>query len=64
MIVADLNDEILKELQMLRKLKMMELIEAGFPQTKLAEALGVSSRTIRRLMANPKKGKGDGQQEN
>lgn len=61
--MANLDDEILKELQMLRKLKMLELTESGFPQAKLADSLGVSPRTIRRLMANPKKGKDDGQQE-
>ncbi|APE28510.1 helix-turn-helix domain-containing protein [Aurantiacibacter gangjinensis] len=61
--MSNLDDEILKELQMLRKLKMMELTEAGFPQSKMAEALGVSARTVRRLMANPKKGKDNGQQE-
>lgn len=59
-MVTNLDEEILKELQMLRKLKMMELTEAGFPQTKMADALGVSARTIRRLMANPKKDKPDG----
>lgn len=58
--MASLDEDILKELQMLRKLKMMELTEAGFPQSKMADALGVSPRTIRRLMANPKKEKGDG----
>lgn len=58
--MASLDEEILKELQMLRKLKMMELTEAGFPQSKMADALGVSPRTIRRLMANPKKEKDDG----
>ena len=57
------DDEVLRELQMLRKLKMMELTEAGFPQAKMAAALGVSTRTMQRLMANPKKGKNDGQQE-
>jgi hypothetical protein len=59
--MASLDEDILKELQMLRKLKMMELTEAGFPQAKMADALGVSSRTIRRLIANPKKGKDNGQ---
>ena len=58
--MASLDEEILKELQMLRKLKMMELTEAGFPQSKMSDALGVSPRTIRRLIANPKKEKGDG----
>ncbi|GAB5349496.1 helix-turn-helix domain-containing protein [Alteriqipengyuania sp. 357] len=61
--MTQLDEDILKELQMLRKLKMMELTEAGFPQSKMADALGVSTRTIRRLMANPKQGKDNGQQE-
>lgn len=61
--MANLDEEILKELQMLRKLKMMELSEAGFPQAKMANALGVSSRTVGRLMAGAKKGKDVGQQE-
>ena len=53
--MANLDEQILKELQMLRKLKMMELTEAGLPQSKIANALGVSPRTIRRLMAGTKK---------
>lgn len=53
--MANLDEQILKELQMLRKLKMMELSEAGLPQSKMADALGVSPRTIRRLMAGSKK---------
>lgn len=57
--MASLDEDILKELQMLRKLKMMELAEAGYSQTKMADALGVSPRTIRRLMANPKKAASD-----
>lgn len=61
--MPDLSDQILKELQMLRKLKIMELTESGTPQTKIAEALGVSSRTVRRLMTSAKKGQDDGQQE-
>jgi predicted transcriptional regulator len=61
--MANLDEQFLKELQMLRKLKMMELSEAGYSQSRMAEALGVSQKTVSRLMANPKKGKGDGQQE-
>ncbi len=57
--MTQLDEQILKELQMLRKLKMMELTEAGFPQSKLADALGVSPRTIRRLMAGSKKAMAD-----
>lgn len=61
--MANLDEQILKELQMLRKLKMMELSEAGYSQSKMADALGVSQKTVSRLMANPKKGKNDGQTE-
>lgn len=57
--MANLDDQILKELQMLRKLKMMELSKAGFSQGQIAEALGVSQQTVSRLMANPKKKIGD-----
>jgi predicted transcriptional regulator len=53
--VANPDDEILKELQMLRKLKMMELSKAGFSQNQLADALGVTQSTVSRLMASPKK---------
>lgn len=60
--MANLDEQILKELQMLRKLKMLELSEAGYSQSKMGEALGVSQKTVSRLMASPKKGKGDGQQ--
>lgn len=61
--MANLDDQILKELQMLRKLKMLELSEAGYSQNKMANALGVSQNTVSRLMTTPKKGKGNGQQE-
>ncbi len=61
--MPDLSDQVLKELQMLRKLKIMELTKSGISQTKIADALGVSSRTVRRLMTTLKKGKDDGQQE-
>lgn len=58
--MANLDEQMLKEMQMLRKLKMMELSEAGYSQQKMADALGVSQKTVSRLMANPKKGKEDG----
>lgn len=57
--MSNLDDQILKELQMLRKLKMLELSKAGFSQNQLADALGVSQQTVSRLMANPKKKTGD-----
>jgi predicted transcriptional regulator len=42
-------EQILKELEMLRKLKIMELFEKGFSQAQLAQALGVSQPTISRM---------------
>ena len=49
--------QILKELEMLRKLKMIELFERGYSQAALAQALGVSQPTISRMMpkVTPKK---------
>jgi len=43
-------DEILKELGLLRKLKMIELLDKGYSQAQLAQALGVSQPTISRMM--------------
>ena len=43
-------DAILKELEMLRKLKMFELFREGYSQAELAQALGVSQPTISRMM--------------
>lgn len=40
---------ILKELEMLRKLKIAELLAAGFSQAQLAQVLGVSQPTISRM---------------
>ena len=40
---------------MLRKLKMIELLDAGYSQSKLAKALGVSQSTISRMMGTGKK---------
>ena len=57
--MANLDDQILRELQMLRKLKMMELSKAGYSQNQLADALGVSRQTVGRLMANPNKKAGE-----
>jgi predicted transcriptional regulator len=39
----------LKELEMLRKLKMIELFDKGYSQAQLAQALGVSQPTISRM---------------
>jgi predicted transcriptional regulator len=50
-------DAILKELEMLRKLKMVELLDKGYSQAQLAQVLGVSQPTISRMMPKitPKK---------
>lgn len=49
----DQAEQILKELEILRKLKIMELIEKGYSQADLANILGVSQPTISRMF--PKK---------
>jgi predicted transcriptional regulator len=48
---------ILKELEMLRKLKMLELFDRGYSQSQLAQLLGVSQPTISRMVpkVGPKK---------
>lgn len=48
----EVAEGILSELQMLRKLKMIELIDAGYSQARLASALGVSQPTISRMLKN------------
>jgi predicted transcriptional regulator len=56
-----MNDEqagaILKELEMLRKLKILELFDKGYSQAQLAQVLGVSQPTISRMVpkVSPKK---------
>lgn len=49
---------ILKELEMLRKLKLVELMDKGYSQGQLAQVLGVSQPTISRMVpkVSPKKG--------
>ncbi|WP_407176727.1 helix-turn-helix domain-containing protein [Bradyrhizobium sp. STM 3562] len=43
-------DQILNELEMLRKLKMLEMFEKGYSQGQLAQVLGVSQPTVSRMM--------------
>ena len=43
-------DTIIKELEMLRKLKIMELFDKGYSQAQLAQVLGVSQPTISRMV--------------
>jgi predicted transcriptional regulator len=45
-------EQILKELEMLRKLKILELFERGYSQAQLAQVLGVSQPTISRMVPN------------
>jgi predicted transcriptional regulator len=48
----DQAEQILKELEMLRKLKILELFEKGYSQAHLAQVLGVSQPTISRMVPN------------
>ncbi len=43
-------DQILKELEMMRKLKMIEMFDKGYSQAQLAQVLGVSQPTISRMV--------------
>lgn len=51
-------DIIIKELEMLRKLKIVELFDKGYSQAQLAQVLGVSQPTISRMVPkiSPRKG--------
>jgi predicted transcriptional regulator len=46
----DQANQIIKELEMLRKLHIFELFEKGYSQAQLAQALGVSQPTISRML--------------
>ena len=59
---SDVEKDILRELEMLRKLKLFELSKQGYSQSQLADALGVSQPTISRMLPranNKKKPTGD-----
>lgn len=47
--------KILAELEMIRKIKVIELTERGYSQAKIGSALGVSQATVSRMMAPAKK---------
>jgi len=47
--------KVLAELEMIRKIKMIELMERGFSQSKLGNALGISQATVSRMMAGKPK---------
>ena len=44
------TEQILKELEMIRKLKLAEMLEKGYSQPQLAQILGVSQPTISRMV--------------
>ena len=48
---------ILKELEILRKLKILELIDKGYSQSQLANILGVNQSTISRMLPKIEKKK-------
>ena len=50
--------KILAELEVIRKVKMIELMERGYSQSKLGSALGISQATVSRMMAAKKPTKG------
>ena len=52
--------KILSELEMLRKLKIVEMLSAGFSQSKSANAIGVSQSTISRMLPGGTVKKKDG----
>lgn len=46
--------KILAELEMIRKIKMIELMERGYSQSKIGTALGISQATVSRMMTGKK----------
>lgn len=48
-MTKDQAEQILKELEMLRKLKILELSDKGYSQAQLAQVLNVSQPTISRM---------------
>lgn len=53
--MEDTLKKILTELEMIRKIKMIELAERGYTQSKIGSALGISQATVSRMMATTKK---------
>ena len=51
-ITSEQADAILKELEMLRKIKIFELLSNGYSQAQLAQILGVSQPTVSRMIPN------------
>ena len=56
--MEDLLTRIHLELEMIRKIKMIELMERGYSQARLGDALGMSQATVSRMMAGRKPGGG------
>ena len=52
--MEDTLRKVLSELEMIRKIKMIELMERGYSQAKLGSALGISQATVSRMMASKK----------
>ena len=52
--MEDILKKILAELEMIRKIKMIELAERGHSQSKIGDALGISQATVSRMMAGKK----------
>lgn len=57
-MTSEQAEQLLRELEMLRKLKIFELLERGFSQAQLAQALGVNQSTISRMLPKPSAKKG------
>jgi predicted transcriptional regulator len=53
--MEDTLKKILGELEMIRKIKMIELAERGYSQSKLGDALGISQASVSRMMASKSK---------
>lgn len=53
-MTEDVLKKILSELEMIRKIKMIELAERGYSQSKIGDALGLSQATVSRMMAGKK----------
>jgi DNA-binding transcriptional regulator LsrR (DeoR family) len=49
-MTSEQADQIIKELEILRKLRIMEFFEKGYSQAQLAQVLGVSQPTISRMV--------------
>lgn len=57
--VDELGQSVLKELEILRKLAILDLLDRGYSQAQIADVLGVNQSTISRMFPKglPKKEK-------